>query len=208
MRAVSTVEARLWIIALACFAIFFVLGSLVSFRPPTKIDLAGAALRGVMTSLAAFFTLLGRTWPIVAIAALAATVALFARVSVVPVVVILLSQVVSQGVVATVKPIFHRMRPDRWLLYREKDFSFPSGHSTTAIVFFAALAIVAWRSPLPRPLATTFTSLAAVCVVGIPWSRLALGAHFLTDVTGGLLFGTGWLCALTALAMRAGAIPA
>ncbi len=206
MRAVSLVEARLWIVALACFALFFVLGSVVSPRPPTKIDLAGAALRGELSGLAAFFTLLGRTWPLVAIAAAAALVAVFARASVVPVAVILLSQVVSQGVVAAVKPFFHRMRPDHWLLYREKDFSFPSGHSTTAIVFFVALAIVSWRSPLPRPLATTFASLAAVCAIGIPWSRLALGAHFVTDVTGGLVFGAGWLCVLAALAMRAGAI--
>jgi len=34
--------------------------------------------------------------------------------------------------------------------------------------------------------------------LGIMWSRLALGAHYLSDVFGGALFGTAWLCALFA----------
>ena len=206
MRVTSTLEVRLWIVALACFALFFTLGAFVSSRPPTKIDLAGAAFRGEFTSVAAFFTALGRTYALVAVALLATAIALAARSSIVPVATILVSQVISQGVVAAIKPIFHRMRPDHWLLYREKDFSFPSGHATSSIVFYAALALLAWRSPLPRPIAATATSAAAICVVAIPWSRLALGAHYATDVTGGLLFGTGWLCVVLAIALRFGAI--
>lgn len=206
MRVASTLEVRLWIVALACFALFFTLGAFVSSRPPTKIDLAGAAFRGEFTSVAAFFTALGRTYALVAVSLLATAIALAARSSIVPVVAILVSQVSSQGVVAAIKPIFHRMRPDHWLLYREKDFSFPSGHATSSIVFYAALALLAWRSPLPRPIVATATSAAAICVVAIPWSRLALGAHYATDVTGGLLFGTGWLCVVLAIALRFGAI--
>ncbi len=207
MRAASALEVRLWLVALACFVLFFVLGSLVSSRPPSRVDLAGAALRGELTPLASFFTALGRTFPVIAVAVFAAVVALAARANAWPVAAIFVSQLLSQGVVGFIKPIFHRMRPDHWLLYREKDLSFPSGHATTSIVFFAALALVAWRSPsLPRPLASTCAAAAAICVVGIPWSRLALGAHYVTDVTGGLLFGTGWLCVVVALALRFGAV--
>lgn len=207
MRAISSLEMRLWIGALVCFALFFALGAFVSSRPPTKIDLAAAALRGSFTPLAVFFTALGRTFPLIIIAAVAAVIALIFRASVVPVIAILVSQVLSQGVVAALKPVFHRMRPDHWLLFREKDLSFPSGHATTSIVFFAAMALLAARAPaLPRPVAIAASTLAATCVIGIPWSRLALGAHYATDVTGGLLFGTGWLCATIALAVRFGAI--
>jgi hypothetical protein len=35
-------------------------------------------------------------------------------------------------------------------------------------------------------------------VAGIPWSRLALSAHYATDVLGGLLLGAGWLALMTA----------
>ena len=41
-----------------------------------------------------------------------------------------------------------------------------------------------------------------VCAVGISWSRLALGAHYLTDVVGGLLFGAAFLCAALAIILR------
>jgi membrane-associated phospholipid phosphatase len=39
---------------------------------------------------------------------------------------------------------------------------------------------------------------AALCAwaVGIMWSRLALGAHYLTDVLRGAFFGFAWLLAL------------
>jgi membrane-associated phospholipid phosphatase len=33
-----------------------------------------------------------------------------------------------------------------------------------------------------------------VLMIGIPWSRLVLAAHYGTDVTGGILFGVAWLC--------------
>lgn len=209
MRAISSIEARLWIGALVCFALFFALGAFVTSRPPTKIDLAAGALRGSLTPVAAFFTALGRTYPLLILSAVAAVIALAFRASAIPVIAILISQVLSQGAVAALKPLFHRMRPDHWLLYREKGLSFPSGHATTSVVFFAAMALLAMRSPaLPRPLAVAVSTLAATCLVGIPWSRLALGAHYATDVVGGLLFGTGWLCATLALAVRFGALRA
>jgi len=42
----------------------------------------------------------------------------------------------------------------------------------------------------------------AVCAVAIPWSRLALGAHYATDVLGGLLLGAAWLCLVFAALLR------
>ncbi len=207
MRAVSTIEVRFWIAAVVAFGLFALIGSYVSSRPPTALDLAGAALRGEATPVASFFTALGRTNAILLIAALAAVMALAARANPLPVLGVVVAQVLSQGVVAALKPVFHRLRPDHWLLYRETDLSFPSGHATTSIVFFLSLALLAHRLPsVPRPVAVTFTALAGICVVAIPWSRLALGAHYATDVTGGLLFGAGTLCTVIALLFRFGAL--
>lgn len=204
-RGLSSPETRLVLGAIVAFALFFALGAFVSSRPPTRIDLAGGAVRGEWTGVAAFFTALGRTNPLLALGALAIVVALAARLSIVPAFALIVSQVLSQGAIAALKPAFHRMRPDHWLLYRERDFSYPSGHAATAVVFFAALGALAWRSPLPRPLVALVATAAGLCVVAIPWSRLALGAHYVTDVAGGLLFGTGWLCLAAALALRASA---
>ncbi|GAC1310712.1 MAG: hypothetical protein NVS2B3_14450 [Vulcanimicrobiaceae bacterium] len=207
MRAVSSLEARYWIAAVVAFALFAALGAYVSSRPPTAIDLAATALRGQATPVAAFFTALGRTKALLAIAAGAAAIALLARASVLPVLGLVAAQMLSQGLVAAVKPLFHRMRPDHFLLYREKDLSFPSGHATTSVVFFLGLALLALRLPnVPRGVAVGLAAVAAFCTVAIPWSRLALGAHYATDVTGGLLVGTGTLCTVVALLYRFGAL--
>lgn len=207
MRAVSSPEARYWIASVIAFALFAALGSLVSSRPPMGIDLAATALRGQATPVASFFTALGRTYAILIVAAVAAVVALVARTSVLPVLGVVVAQVLSQGIVAALKPVFHRFRPDHYLLYREKDLSFPSGHATTSIVFFLALTLLAMRLPnVPRAVALSFATILGICVVGIPWSRLALGAHYATDVTGGLLFGAGTLCAAIALLFHFGAL--
>jgi undecaprenyl-diphosphatase len=47
-------------------------------------------------------------------------------------------------------------------------------------------------------------ALLAFCVIGIPWSRVALGAHYVTDVAGGLLYGVAWLFAYVTLVRALG----
>ena len=76
-----------------------------------------------------------------------------------------------------------------------KDYSFPSGHSTTAAALLVGAALLLATSGAPRfPARRTVTAsavalLLAVCVA---ISRLVLGVHFLTDVCAGFLVGTGW----------------
>ncbi len=169
----------LWAWALVSFACCIGLGLAVRTRPPTRLDLAARTIRGAATPLAATFTWLGH-WPAIAT--------------------LLGSQILCQGAIGVLKRFFRRARPEYWLLRRERDLSYPSGHSATAIVFFVPLtAFAVYANVVPAaasfPLACAF----ALCIVGIPWSRLALGAHYPTDVIGGLLFGTGWLCATLAL---------
>ncbi len=85
------------------------------------------------------------------------------------------------------------MRPDNWLLRHERDKSYPSGHSSTAITFFLGLIAVVGLASIPMPIQISASIVLGICAIGIPWSRMALGAHYLTDVLGGLLFGSAWL---------------
>lgn len=70
--------------------------------------------------------------------------------------------------------------------------SFPSGHSQAAIVGYAILLIV--FLPVVRALWRPWLSgLAVLAVLVIGFSRIALGVHYLSDVTGAYLLGAAWL---------------
>jgi membrane-associated phospholipid phosphatase len=208
LRTASTLELRLWIVAAVCVCATLALGAFVAPRAPTRLDVEAGALRGTAVPLALFFTALGR-WPVLlALGLVAAGVALKLRTGLTVVGLLYGAQLLSQGANALLKLLFHRSRPDAWLLIQERDLSYPSGHAVTAVVFFVGFALLAWSAPLPRPLATAIVVALGVCAAGIPWSRLALSAHYLTDVLGGLLLGTAFLCAVLAVILRTGGVTA
>jgi membrane-associated phospholipid phosphatase len=196
------VTTRLLVAALVLAGATVALGIAVDHRPPSALDAAGVALRGVAVRPAEFFTALGRWWMLVPIGVATFAIAMFARANVVPLLVIFGAQAVSQPTNYLLKLAFGRIRPAGFIGPMETDPSFPSGHSVTAIVFFAGLAALAWNAPVPRPVAVAATVVLAICVAGIPWSRLALGAHYATDVLGGLLFGGAWLSVALAVMIR------
>lgn len=94
-----------------------------------------------------------------------------------------------------IKVVLHRARPGELLYTGSSAFSFPSGHSTVNIVLYGFLAFLIARELQPaRRFPVAFG--AASFVLLIAFSRLYLGAHWLSDVVGGLAFGTAWLTAL------------
>ncbi len=109
-----------------------------------------------------------------------------------------IAQIVSQASARALKRAFNRVRPEKWLRREEPDFSFPSGHATTAAVTFGGIALLVWRSSLPHDLKLTAGIAPALFALGIGWSRIVLGAHYLSDVGGGYALGAGWLCAMLA----------
>jgi undecaprenyl-diphosphatase len=67
-------------------------------------------------------------------------------------------------------------------------YSFPSGHAMTATTSFAVFLLV--LLPLvPRQLRRLCWSFAGVSVVGVGFTRVALGVHWCSDVIGGWLLG-------------------
>lgn len=79
----------------------------------------------------------------------------------------------------------------------ESGKSFPSGHAMSSTIVYGALALIVL--PLfSRRARVLPAALAATLVLVIGFTRLALGAHFLTDVLGGYVLGLAWLCVSTA----------
>jgi membrane-associated phospholipid phosphatase len=95
---------------------------------------------------------------------------------------------------SALKIAFGRARPDLWpALVTEKSYSFPSGHTTMATVFFGGLVAVVFhlrKSRLERGLAL---GVGAVVVLGVATSRVYLGAHWATDTAAGMLVGLFWV---------------
>lgn len=90
------------------------------------------------------------------------------------------------------KNIFGRPRPSDGLFTRT-GFSFPSGHSTGATIFYGMLIILALiylKKKWQRRLACLVLSLIILLIL---WSRVYLGYHFTTDVAASLFLGAGQL---------------
>jgi undecaprenyl-diphosphatase len=100
-----------------------------------------------------------------------------------------------------IKVSLHRARPNELLYSGSSAFSFPSGHSTVNMVLYGFLAFLIARDSRPvwrLPIALG----AATLIFLIAFSRLYLGAHWLSDVLGGLAFGSAWLALLGLSYMR------
>jgi membrane-associated phospholipid phosphatase len=71
---------------------------------------------------------------------------------------------------------------------------FPSGHTMAATICWGALAL--WGEAADR---RSRLAGAALVVVLVGFSRLALGVHYVTDLVASVLFGAGYLLAAAAL---------
>ncbi len=95
----------------------------------------------------------------------------------------------------TLKLILQRPRPLTVQYDVLSAYAFPSGHATMSMVVYGFLAVLVGRnfSPPRRWLAY---APAALLISAIAVSRLYLGAHWLSDVLGGLSLGLTWVCLL------------
>lgn len=93
----------------------------------------------------------------------------------------------------TLKEVFARVRPlhDGGIVTAD-GWSFPSGHSSGAVVAYGMLAYVLMRS-LPLPWHLPLALLAAAIAFSVGCSRVFLQVHFASDVLAGFASGSAWL---------------
>lgn len=92
------------------------------------------------------------------------------------------------------KYAFHRQRPsfaDPIVILAT--YSFPSGHTLAAMVFYGMLAAYLMTVVASGGRRTFILLVAGFAVVLVGVSRIYLGAHFLSDVLAAMAEGVGWV---------------
>ena len=94
----------------------------------------------------------------------------------------------------TLKLIVHRVRPFPAGPFGEwGGYSFPSGHTIAATLLYGFLALAMLRLFKRRRWRFLSTCSLLLLIVSVGFSRIALGAHYLTDVLGAMTLGTLWI---------------
>jgi undecaprenyl-diphosphatase len=98
-----------------------------------------------------------------------------------------------------IKTVVHRTRPAVLdPVVHERGLSFPSGHSQAAVVGYGVLLLV-FLPVLSGVWRRVAVAIAVLMVLAIGFSRVALAAHYVSDVLAGYLLGAAWITAMTAL---------
>jgi membrane-associated phospholipid phosphatase len=114
---------------------------------------------------------------------------------------------VAAGLVSTiVKALVNRPRPSDdvvRIVLKTTQQSFPSGHVLFYVVFFGFLVVLMYQlEDIPKFLRWFVIAGSLFMIFVIPLSRIYLGAHWFTDVTGGFLLGMLCLYLLSWLYLR------
>jgi len=110
----------------------------------------------------------------------------------------LLALVLSMGggalLILALKTLFHRQRPVlEHPLITLASYSFPSGHAMGATLFYLFLAFTIIMSVKQWRWQVLIILVAVMLVFFIGFTRIYLGAHYLSDVMGAMAAGLAWL---------------
>lgn len=99
---------------------------------------------------------------------------------------IIISSLSNLFIVEPLKYLFKEVRPVN--IY-ESSYSFPSGHSYSAIAVYGLLTYLLYQKYKNKYI----LFFGATLIIFIAYSRIYLGVHYLHDVLAGLFLGLLWL---------------
>ena len=91
------------------------------------------------------------------------------------------------------KAIFSRTRPIDINLIEETGYSYPSGHSLTAMALYGFIIYLIYTSNLNKRSKLIYITFFSCLIFVVGLSRIYLGVHFFTDVVGAFSFALSYL---------------
>lgn len=110
---------------------------------------------------------------------------------------IALLMIINSMVIGLFKNIFKRERPNIKRLVIEHGYSYPSGHTISAVSFYGFLIFLVVISSIVIPIKIVLISLLGLLILVIGFSRIYLGVHYFSDVVGGILVSLSYLLLYT-----------
>ncbi len=101
----------------------------------------------------------------------------------------IVTMLLTSGFIFVIKNLVQRVRPINSII-PETSFAFPSGHVTTAVVFFGLFTYLILIKNKSKSIKSLILSSSMFMIVLISFTRLYLNAHWLTDILGGIAFGS------------------
>lgn len=181
--------ARFLLVAILAYGLFFALGVAVAHRLPGELDVASHVLIGHGNLLAWLLTesvYLAFLAPLCLLLLVAGIVRPRWRARIIVSIAVLVAMWAASDVL---QHFFMRPRRLDWIVKHETAYSYPSSHATLATAFYGFWAYLFARSELPQGTRVTAAAALGTLVAAILWARLALGAHYPTDLAGGVLLG-------------------
>lgn len=185
-----------WIVCIISLVLFLILTYLVKTNTELVFDnvvykFISNFINDNLTYLIKFITFLGSATAVIVVTILSLIILKNKKIGIcmiVNLIVITLFQYILKFLIA-------RPRPVGINLIEEKNFSFPSGHSLTAMAFYGFVIYLIYKYNLKYK--NIYIILLVLLILLIGLSRVYLGVHYTTDILGGFSFSMFYLIIYT-----------
>ena len=106
---------------------------------------------------------------------------------------IIINMLIMWFLIGFLKRTFKRKRPNINRLVEEKGYSYPSGHTMTATIFYGFIIFLLTISNISLSFQISLITCLTLLILLIGYTRVYLGVHYLSDIVGAILFGSSYL---------------